>query len=79
MHLSSLNSKFQVNKKNVLKDFVHVAGPLGVTHLLMLSKTEIGTYLVSKDQIELKTMLHLQSNSLCLSINNSCTGALKTR
>ena len=35
-----------MNKKNVVKDFVHVAGPLGVTHLLMLSKTEMGTYLV---------------------------------
>ena len=40
-------NKYQVNKKNVVKDFVHVAGPLGVTHLLMLSKTEMGTYLVS--------------------------------
>lgn len=38
-------TNLKVNKKNVLKDFVHVAGPLGVTHLLMLSKTEIGTYL----------------------------------
>jgi len=36
-----------VNKKNVVKDFVNVAGPLGVTHLVMLSKTEMGTYLVS--------------------------------
>jgi len=35
-----------VNKKNVVKDFVNVAGPLGVTHLMMLSKTEMGTYLV---------------------------------
>ena len=35
-----------MNKKNVVKDFVNVAGPLGVTHLLMLSKTEMGTYLV---------------------------------
>jgi len=38
-------TKLKVNKKNVVKDFVHVAGPLGVTHLLMLSKTEMGTYL----------------------------------
>ena len=35
-----------MNKKNVVKDFVNVAGPLGVTHFLMLSKTEMGTYLV---------------------------------
>jgi len=38
-------SKLKVNKKNVVKDFVNVAGPLGVTHLVMLSKTEMGTYL----------------------------------
>ena len=25
---------------------MHVAGPLGVTHLLILTKTELGTYLV---------------------------------
>lgn len=30
----------QVYQKNVLKDFVHVAGPLGVTHFLILSRTE---------------------------------------
>ncbi|KAG2471369.1 suppressor of SWI4 1 homolog [Polypterus senegalus] len=29
----------KVRKKNVLKDFVTVAGPLGVTHFLMFSKT----------------------------------------
>ncbi|KAJ0001267.1 hypothetical protein NQD34_006287 [Periophthalmus magnuspinnatus] len=29
----------KVRKKNVLKDFVAVAGPLGVTHFLMFSKT----------------------------------------
>ncbi|KAM7441013.1 hypothetical protein ABFA07_006285 [Porites harrisoni] len=38
-------TKLKVNKKNVVKDFVHVAGPLGVTHLIMFSKTEMGTYL----------------------------------
>lgn len=38
-------TKLKVNKKNVVKDFVNVAGPLGVTHLLMLSKTEMGSYL----------------------------------
>ncbi|EDO34519.1 predicted protein, partial [Nematostella vectensis] len=38
-------SHLKVRKNNVLKDFVHVAGPMGVTHFLILSKTEIGTYL----------------------------------
>lgn len=37
----------QVSPKNILKDFVHVAGPLGVTHLLMFTQTEMATYLVS--------------------------------
>lgn len=30
---------WQVRKKNVLKDFVAVAGPLGVTHFIIFSKT----------------------------------------
>jgi ribosome biogenesis protein SSF1/2 len=33
------------HKKNVLKDFVHVAGPLGVTHFLLLSATNNASYL----------------------------------
>lgn len=37
----------QVRKKNSLKDCVAVAGPLGVTHFLILSKTETAVYLVS--------------------------------
>lgn len=35
----------QEKKKNTLKDFVHVAGPLGVTHLLIISSTENAPYL----------------------------------
>lgn len=31
---------FQVRKKNVLKDFVAMAGPLGVTHFMIFSKTD---------------------------------------
>lgn len=33
------------SKRNVLKDFVHVAGPLGVTHFLLLSATQNAAYL----------------------------------
>lgn len=33
------------HRKNVLKDFVHVAGPLGVTHFLLLSATQNASYL----------------------------------
>lgn len=32
-------------KRNTLKDFLHVAGPLGVTHLLILSHTQTAAYL----------------------------------
>lgn len=35
-------SNLRVSKKNVLKDFVAVAGPLGVTHLLSFAKTTNG-------------------------------------
>uniref|UniRef100_A0A8C9A7F0 Peter pan homolog n=1 Tax=Prolemur simus TaxID=1328070 RepID=A0A8C9A7F0_PROSS len=38
-------TRLQVRKKNSLKDCVAVAGPLGVTHFLILSKTETNVYL----------------------------------
>ncbi|XP_076975520.1 suppressor of SWI4 1 homolog [Tamandua tetradactyla] len=37
-------TRLQVRKKNSLKDCVAVAGPLGVTHFLILSKTETNIY-----------------------------------
>ena len=39
--------RFQIRKKNSLKDCVAVAGPLGVTHFLIVSKTETSVYFVS--------------------------------
>ena len=39
----------QVRPKNMIKDFVHVAGLLKVSHLIMFTKTVMGPYLkVSK-------------------------------
>ena len=35
----------KARRSNTLKDFVHVAGPLGVTHFLMLSSTDQSHYL----------------------------------
>ena len=35
----------RVSQRNVLKDFVHVAGPLGVTHFVVLTATEKASYL----------------------------------
>jgi len=32
----------QVRKSNVLKDFITMAGPLGVSHLLLVSRTDRG-------------------------------------
>jgi hypothetical protein len=43
---SSLSTPaLQESKRNILKDFVSVAGPLGVTHFLMLTATEKSSYL----------------------------------
>ncbi|CAC5381337.1 SSF1_2 [Mytilus coruscus] len=36
-------SKLKVRRKNVLKDYVGVAGPLNVSHFLMFTKTEVAT------------------------------------
>lgn len=36
----------QVRKKNVLKDFVAVAGPLGVTHFMIFNKTSSSVNMV---------------------------------
>ncbi|XP_055457467.1 suppressor of SWI4 1 homolog [Psammomys obesus] len=38
-------TRLQVRKKNSLKDCVAVAGPLGVTHFIILSKTDSSVYL----------------------------------
>lgn len=32
-------------KSNTLKDFIHVAGPLGVTHFIIFSATDFGSYM----------------------------------
>ncbi|KAL2945361.1 Peter Pan-like protein [Bienertia sinuspersici] len=37
--------KLKEKKRNSLKDFLNVAGPMGVTHFLMLSKTHSAPYL----------------------------------
>ena len=37
--------RLQEGKRNVLKDFVAVAGPLGVSHFLILTATERARYL----------------------------------
>ncbi|GJP78209.1 hypothetical protein CLOP_g8541 [Closterium sp. NIES-67] len=37
--------KLKESRRNNLKDFLHVAGPLGVTHFLMLSKSDVSPYL----------------------------------
>jgi len=35
----------KVTKSNVLKDFVHIAGPYGITHFITFSKTELSPYM----------------------------------
>jgi len=38
-------SNLKVSEKNTIKDFVSIAGPLHVTHLVMFSRSEISPYL----------------------------------
>ena len=38
-------SELKVTKKNSLKDFVAIAGPLHVTHLIIFTQTELGDYM----------------------------------
>ncbi|XP_054707646.1 suppressor of SWI4 1 homolog [Uloborus diversus] len=37
-------SQLKVKKNNVIKDFVHMAGPLNVSHLIVFTKSERGIY-----------------------------------
>ncbi|WIA33942.1 hypothetical protein OEZ86_007038 [Tetradesmus obliquus] len=45
MMLPNTAAALRESKRNSLKDFVSVAGPLGVSHFIMLSATEKATYL----------------------------------
>jgi ribosome biogenesis protein SSF1/2 len=38
-------AKLKERESNTLKDFMHVAGPFGVSHFLVFSATDIGSYL----------------------------------
>ncbi|KAK7005004.1 suppressor of SWI4 1 [Biomphalaria glabrata] len=38
-------SSLRVRKKNVMKDFLTIAGPLHVTHFIVFTKTDIATYM----------------------------------
>lgn len=53
----------QVRKKNVLKDFVTAAGPLGVTHFLVFTKTENCVNLV-------RSSTDLQEDAIIISVVN---------
>jgi len=37
--------RLKERSKNKLKDFLHIAGPLGVTHFMILKSTDVSTYL----------------------------------
>jgi ribosome biogenesis protein SSF1/2 len=38
-------TSLRVSRNNVMKDFVHVAGPLGVSHMVILTGTDKGSYI----------------------------------
>ncbi len=42
---TSLHFFFQSKRQNSLKDFVAVAGPLGVSHMLVFTRTELSVIL----------------------------------
>lgn len=54
---------YQIRKKNVLKDFVAIAGPLGVTHFMIFSKTASTLNMVSSDRSISKQFL--SAGELC--------------
>jgi hypothetical protein len=35
----------KISSRNVMKDFIHVAGPLGVTHFVIVTATDKASYL----------------------------------
>ena len=43
--LPNTAANLKVSKTNVLKDFVHVAGPIGVSHFVMFTATENASYM----------------------------------
>lgn len=49
------------SKRNQLKDFLHVAGPLGVTHFLVLTATHNASYLRVAKCVRLPGLLLLLS------------------
>eukprot|EP01023_Acetabularia_acetabulum_P048771 TRINITY_DN5169_c0_g1_i10.p1 TRINITY_DN5169_c0_g1~~TRINITY_DN5169_c0_g1_i10.p1 ORF type:complete len:456 (-),score=69.48 TRINITY_DN5169_c0_g1_i10:134-1417(-) len=62
----------KVSKKNTLKDFVSVAGPLGVSHFLMLTATEKSSYLkISKTPRGPTITFEIQSYSLISDVQKS--------
>ncbi|KAB0400192.1 hypothetical protein E2I00_009479, partial [Balaenoptera physalus] len=52
-----------IRKKNSLKDCVAVAGPLGVTHFLILSKTETSVYFVNLNTIKRCLLINYNPDS----------------
>ena len=59
-------SNLKIRKKNVLKDFVAVAGPLGVTHFIMFSKTTTSVNM-RISRLPHGPTLHFKVHKYCLS------------
>ncbi|KAJ0717756.1 putative Brix domain-containing protein [Helianthus annuus] len=68
----NLKVKREEKKRNNLKDFLNVAGPMGVTHFLMLSKTGTSPYLrVARTPQGPTLTFKIQEYSLAVDIANS--------
>jgi ribosome biogenesis protein SSF1/2 len=57
----------KVSQRNVLKDFVHVAGPLGVSHFVILTATEKASYLklCKCPRVRAQPYIALPSSCIC--------------
>lgn len=63
------------SKRNVLKDFVHIAGPLGVTHLVILTATHNASYLRVAKSPRVRRCFVIQARQrICLPLSAAAVG-----
>ncbi|XP_065917105.1 suppressor of SWI4 1 homolog [Dysidea avara] len=71
--------KLKILKNNVLRDFIHVAGPYGVTHFLLLSRSEISANLrICRLPRGPTITFRILSFSLCRDVVSSLRHAMTT-
>jgi ribosome biogenesis protein SSF1/2 len=64
--------RLKERSKNKLKDFLHISGPLGVTHFLILKSTDVSTYFKIARVPQGPTLtFRLLKYSTCMDVQNS--------